>query len=181
MSTMTVLRTAVAVTAAFSLAGLACGTALAADAGQARPSAASAACQPGTLKATTTDLDTRQAEMNHAGTYLKVTNTGDTTCAISGYAGLALETAGHGSATTRVKHGDTYFAQDPGERSVTLEAGDSAYADLVWTHTGADEVHAGYLQISPTGGNAHSTVAFEQDVDNGDLSLTAWEDTAFTA
>ncbi|MEK8171627.1 DUF4232 domain-containing protein [Streptomyces sp. M19] len=112
--------------------------------------------------------------MNHAGTYLRVKNTGDETCTLSGYAGLALEGAGHTALDTDAKHGDTYFANDPGAHTITLKPGASAWADLVWTHTGASTAHAKYLQISPTGSNSHSTVAFDQEVDNGTLALTAW-------
>ncbi|MBF8171105.1 MULTISPECIES: DUF4232 domain-containing protein [Streptomyces] len=173
---MKVTRTAVAVTAALAIAGLGTTAAVAADTQQAAQE-----CQPGTLKATTADLDDGQHGMNHEGTYLKVTNTGDVTCAISGYAGLALEGAGHTAIATDAEHGDTYFAQDPGEHQVTLEAGDSAYADLEWTHTGADSADAHYLQISPTGSNSHSTVPFAKEVDNSALTVTAWSDTPPTA
>ncbi|MFH8409037.1 DUF4232 domain-containing protein [Streptomyces sp. NPDC018019] len=165
------LRTAAAVAAAVALtAGAGAGVASAAGAGPA----GAGECQPGTLKATTTDAGGSQAGMNHAGTYLRVQNTGGTTCAISGYPGLALEGAGHTALKTEVRHGDTYFAKDPGVHRVTLKPGRSAYADLVWTHTGADTAPAKFLQISPTGSNAHNVVPFDQEVDNGTLSVTAW-------
>ncbi|MCX4827943.1 DUF4232 domain-containing protein [Streptomyces sp. NBC_00006] len=172
---MVISRATIAVTAAVAFAAAGTGTALASDA-TSSATRATQECQPGTLKATTTQLGTEQAGMNHAGTFLKLTNTGNVTCVISGYAGLALEGSGHTALTTQTEHSDTYFAADPGRHDVTLQAGDSAYADLVWTHTGADTAAARYLQISPTGGNSHSTVAFKQDVDNGDLSVTAWSD-----
>ncbi|NEB82092.1 DUF4232 domain-containing protein [Streptomyces sp. SID14478] len=173
---MAISRITLAATAAVALAAAGTGTALAAD---ATSSAAHATqeCQPGTLKAATTQLGTEQAGMNHAGTFLKLTNTGNVTCTLSGYAGLALEGSGHSALKTHTEHGDTYFATDPGRHDVTLQAGDSAYADLVWTHTGAGTAAAHYLQISPTGSNAHSTVTFKQEVDNAKLSLTAWSDT----
>ncbi|MFI7309404.1 DUF4232 domain-containing protein [Streptomyces hygroscopicus] len=135
---------------------------------------ATAECQPGTLKAKLDSAGTSQAEMNHRGTFLRVTNTGQETCVISGYAGVALEGAGHTAIKTTARHGDTYFATDPGVHPITLGPGKSAWADLVWTTTGASTAHAKYLQISPTGSNSHSTVAFDQDLDNGTLSLTAW-------
>ncbi|WP_240529194.1 DUF4232 domain-containing protein [Streptomyces antioxidans] len=135
---------------------------------------ATSECQPGTLKGTLDSAGTSQAEMNHRGTFLKVTNTGDETCVISGYAGLALEGAGHTAIKTTTRHGSTYFATDPGTHPITLAPGKSAWADLVWTTTGADTAHAKYLQISPTGSNSHSTVTFSKDLDNGTLSLTAW-------
>ncbi|MFE2184752.1 DUF4232 domain-containing protein [Streptomyces sp. NPDC059455] len=135
---------------------------------------ATSECQPGTLRGTLNDAGTSQAEMNHRGTFLKVTNTGDETCVISGYAGVALEGAGHTAIKTTARHGSTYFATDPGTHPITLAPGKSAWADLVWTTTGAGTAHAKYLQISPTGSNSHSTVAFNQDLDNGTLSLTAW-------
>ncbi|MEU0472271.1 DUF4232 domain-containing protein [Streptomyces olivaceus] len=81
---------------------------------------------------------------------------------LSGCAGLASEGSGHTALPTQTGHGDTYFAADPGRHDVTLQAGDPAYANLVWTHTGAETAAAHHLQMSPTGGNAHSTVAFEQ-------------------
>ncbi|AGP56842.1 DUF4232 domain-containing protein [Streptomyces rapamycinicus] len=135
---------------------------------------ATSECQPGTLRGALDSAGTSQAEMNHRGTFLKVTNTGDETCVISGYAGLALEGAGHTAIKTTARHGSTYFATDPGTHPITLAPGKSAWADLVWTTTGAGTAHAKYLQISPTGSNSHSTVAFNQDLDNGTLSLTAW-------
>ncbi|WP_234426595.1 DUF4232 domain-containing protein [Streptomyces niger] len=164
------LRTVVTAAAVAVLAtGGIAGAAVAAESG-----AGAGACQPGTLKVTTTDAGRSQVGMNHAGTYLKVTNTGDETCAIKGYAGLALEGAGHTALKTKVRHGDTYFAQDPGAHTVTLKPGGVAYADLVWTHTGADAAPAKYLQVSPTGSNSHSVVPLQDDVDNGTLNLTAW-------
>lgn len=135
---------------------------------------ATAECQPGTLKATLDSAGTSQAEMNHRGTFLRVTNTGDETCVISGYAGVALEGAGHTAIKTTARHGNTYFATDPGAHPITLGPGKSAWADLVWTTTGVETAHAKYLQISPTGSNSHSTVPFAEDLDNGTLSLTAW-------
>ncbi|MBP2065386.1 DUF4232 domain-containing protein [Streptomyces iranensis] len=135
---------------------------------------ATSECQPGTLRGTLDSAGTSQAEMNHRGTFLKVTNTGDETCVISGYAGVALEGAGHTAIKTTARHGSTYFATDPGTHPIALAPGKSAWADLVWTTTGAGTAHAKYLQISPTGSNSHSTVAFNQDLDNGTLSFTAW-------
>ncbi|MGW1787889.1 DUF4232 domain-containing protein [Streptomyces tubercidicus] len=167
--TMRGLRTAATIAAAVALcAGAGAGVASAAGSG-----ATAGSCQPGTLKVTTTDAGSSQVGMNHQGTYLKVTNTGNSTCAISGYAGLALEGAGHTAIDTTPKHGDTYFAKDPGVHQVTLKPGKSAYADLVWTHVGPSE-KAKYLQVSPTGSNSHSIVAFDNDVDGGALSVTAW-------
>lgn len=165
------LRTAAAVAAAAALAaGASAGVASAA--GPEVPRAE--ACQPGTLKVTTTDAGGSQAGMNHAGTYLRMENVGKSTCTISGYPGLALEGAGHTAIKTTARHGDTYFAKDPGVHPVTLKPGKSAYADLVWTHTGANTAHAKYLQVSPRGGNGHSVIPFDQEVDNGTLSVTAW-------
>ncbi|WP_433859588.1 DUF4232 domain-containing protein [Streptomyces kronopolitis] len=170
------LRTAVTTTAAVVLAaGASAG--IAAAAGTGGPGAAAAgACAPGTLKVTTTTAGSGQAGMNHEGTYLRVTNTGTGTCAISGYPGLALEAAGHSAIKTTVHRGDTYFAKDPGAHRVTLKPGKSAYADLVWSHAGPS-VKAKYLQVSPTGGNAHGILPFAKDVDGGSLSVTAWSAT----
>jgi hypothetical protein len=172
--TMRALRTALTLAAAAALAaGVGVGVASATTSG----GSAAAECQPGTLVAKPTSEGGNQAGMNHAGVYLKVVNTGKTACTFSGYPGLALEGAGHTALKTKVRHGDTYFAQDPGVHPITLGAGKAAYADLVWTHTGASTAKAKYLQISPTGSNAHSVVAFDQDVDNGTLAVTAWSKT----
>ncbi|MFI7099169.1 DUF4232 domain-containing protein [Streptomyces sp. NPDC050161] len=165
------LRTALIATAAVALAGgMTAGVASAATTG----ASAAGACQPGTLKVSTTPGDGSQSGMNHAGTYLKVKNTGKTACSFSGYPGLALEGKGHTALKTTARHGDTYFAKDPGVHKVTLKPGQAAYADLVWTHTGASTAHAKYLQVSPTGSNSHSVISFDQEVDNGTLSVTAW-------
>ncbi|NJQ00307.1 DUF4232 domain-containing protein [Streptomyces zingiberis] len=174
---MSLSRTAIATTAVLSLVGLAGGSAVASAGGSQTAAGAAEACQPGALRAATSDIDEHQVGMNHEGTYLKVTNVGDSACTFSGYPGLALEGAGHTAITTETTRGDTYFVQDPGEHEVTLQAGDSAYADLAWTHTGEDAVDARYLQISPTGSNSHSTVPFEKVVDGGALTVTAWSDT----
>ncbi|MFJ9408351.1 DUF4232 domain-containing protein [Streptomyces sp. NPDC101393] len=169
--TMRALRTAVTLAAAAALAaGAGVGVASAANSG----ASGAGECQPGTLRATTTSAGGSQVGMNHVGVYLKVVNTGKSACTFSGYPGLALEAAGHTALKTTARHGDTYFAQDPGVHKVTLKPGGAAYADMVWTHTGASTAHAKYLQISPTGSNAHSVVAFDQDVDNGTLAVTAW-------
>ncbi|MFK0261750.1 DUF4232 domain-containing protein [Streptomyces angustmyceticus] len=171
------LRTAVTVAAAVALAAGA-GAGMASAAGTAGPgAAAAAACGPGTLKVTTTSAGSSQAGMNHQGTYLKVTNTGGSTCAIDGYPGLALEGAGHTALKTTPHHGDTYFAKDPGAHRITLKPGGSAFADLVWTHAGPSSAQAKYLQVSPTGSNSHGVVAFDNAVDGGKLSVTAWSAT----
>ncbi|MFF3743326.1 DUF4232 domain-containing protein [Streptomyces kronopolitis] len=170
------LRTAVTTTAAVVLAaGASAGIATAAGTGGSGAAAASA-CAPGTLKVTTTTAGSGQAGMSHEGTYLKVTNTGKSNCAISGYPGLALEGAGHSAIKTKVHRGDTYFAKDPGAHRVTLKPGKSAYADLVWSHAGPS-AKAKYLQVSPTGSNAHGILPFTNDVDGGSLSVTAWSAT----
>ncbi|REK89279.1 DUF4232 domain-containing protein [Streptomyces inhibens] len=174
--TMPGLRTAVTVTAAAALAvGASAGMASAVSAAGA--GAAAGSCRPGTLKVTTTDAGSSQVGMSHEGTYLRVTNTGSSSCTISGYAGLALEGAGHTALRTTARHGDTYFAKDPGAHPVTLKPGKSAFADLVWTHADASPAPAKYLQVSPTGSNAHSVVAFDHGVDNATLSITAWSAT----
>ncbi|MFI1304216.1 DUF4232 domain-containing protein [Streptomyces sioyaensis] len=170
------LRRAVTVTAAVVLAaGASAG--IAAAAGSAGSGAGAAgSCGAGALKVSTTSAGSGQAGMNHEGTYLRVTNTGKSTCAISGYPGLALQGAGHSAMKTTVHRGDTYFAKDPGAHQVTLKPGKSAYADLVWSHAGPS-AKAKYLQVSPAGGNAHSVLAFDKDVDGAALSVTAWSAT----
>ena len=166
------LSVAAVVGAAALVGGLGAGAANAADTHPA--TSHSAACQPGSLKVVLDSAGQEQAGMSHEGTFLRVTNTGKTTCTFRGYPGLALEGTGHTALKTTARRGSTYFMQNPGIHPVTLKSGASAWADLVWTHTGARTAHAKYLQISPTGSNSHSTVAFNQDVDNGTLSVTAW-------
>ncbi|PBC86872.1 MULTISPECIES: DUF4232 domain-containing protein [unclassified Streptomyces] len=168
------LRTAATVTAAVALA-VGAGAGMASAAGAAG-SGAAGACRPGTLKVATTSAGSSQIGMNHEGTYLKVTNTGTSACAIGGYPGLALEGAGHTALKTTAYHGDTYFAKDPGAHRITLKPGKSAFADLVWTHAGPS-VRAKYLQVSPTGSNSHGVVAFDKAVDGGKLGVTAWSAT----
>jgi hypothetical protein len=166
------LSTAAVASAVALLGGLGAGVATAADTHSVRTN--SAACQPGSLTVVLDSAGQEQAGMSHGGTFLRATNTGKTTCTFSGYAGLALEGAGHTALKTTVNRGTTYFMQDPGIHPVTLKPGASAWADLVWTHTDAGTAHAKYLQVSPTGSNSHSTVAFDEDVDNGTLDVTAW-------
>lgn len=174
--TMRIRTSAVAVAAAaFALAGVAgAGAASASGAGSATPDAPLQVCRPGTLKASLSEDDGRPGGMNHAGRFLRVENTGKSACTLKGYAGLAMESPGHEAIRTVADQGDTYFAKDPGAHTITLESGADAWADLEWTHTGADSAKAGYLQISPTGSNSHSTVPFDGEVDNGTLSVTAW-------
>ncbi|MEI5132425.1 DUF4232 domain-containing protein [Streptomyces libani] len=90
------LRTATVAAALALVAGASAGVASAA--GTAGPGAAADVCRPGTLKVTTTDAGSSQVGMNHEGTYLKVTNTGNSTCAIGGYPGAGAggrRTHGH--------------------------------------------------------------------------------------
>jgi hypothetical protein len=169
--TMRGLRTAISAAAGVLLAaGVSAGVASAAG----DHAAAAEACQPGTLISSISRAGDPQTGMNHEGVHLRVENTGKTACIISGYPGLALEGAGHTAIKTTVQHGDTYFEKDAGAHEITIQPGKAAYADMAWTHLGQSTAHVKYVQISPTGGSAHTTVGFVEDIDKGALSVTAW-------
>ncbi|MEV0265019.1 DUF4232 domain-containing protein [Streptomyces sp. NPDC050617] len=178
MRRMTTVATAAAA-AALLAGGIAAGTANAA----APTATATPTCAVSGLRITLDDNGDggSQHGMNHEGTYLRFKNTTGTTCALRGYPGLGLEKAGHAKAATDVKWGSTYFAQDPGKKTVYLKSGASAWADLVWTHTGANAVHAKYLEVTPPAATTHRTLAFDKIVDNGTLNVTSLSATPPTA
>ncbi|MDI5962151.1 DUF4232 domain-containing protein [Streptantibioticus silvisoli] len=166
---MRTLMTAMAAASVVVLAGA--GVATAAAPAAHVTAAKTSPCQPGTLAAHTVG---DQYETSTFGTLLQVTNHGTRSCTVSGYAGLGLEGAGHKAVKMTVKHGSTEFTHNSGTRAITLKPGASAWADLAWTNTGDDSANAKYLQISPSGSNSHSTVAFSHLIDNGALTETAW-------
>ncbi|UNT00417.1 DUF4232 domain-containing protein [Streptomyces tubbatahanensis] len=115
--------------------------------------------------------------MNHEGVVLKLTNTSGHDCALRGYAGLGLEDSEHRTLSSTAEWGNTWYAQDPGKETLTLDDGESAEAVVSWTHanTGTSEArHASYLQVTPPANTAHKTLQLPAWVDNGRLQVTAF-------
>jgi hypothetical protein len=114
--------------------------------------------------------------MNHQGVVITLRNLSGKTCALRGYPGLELENSAHKKLTTHTTWGNTWYAHNPGKKTLTLKDGQSAEAVIAWTHanTGTSgAVHAAFLEITPPGSTQHKTLAFPQWVDHGDLSVTA--------
>ncbi|MER5523715.1 DUF4232 domain-containing protein [Streptomyces sp. NPDC002677] len=164
-------RTVLAVAA---VAGL--GLAWAGTAEAASPSAAKSTptCSAAALKATFGQQ--LAGGMNHQGVVIRLRNLSGKTCALRGYPGLGLENSAHKAITTHTHWGNTWYAKDPGKKTLVLKDGQSAEAVVAWTHanTGTSgAVHASYLEITPPAATQHKTLAFPQWVDHGDLSVTA--------
>ncbi|MEU8710760.1 DUF4232 domain-containing protein [Streptomyces sp. NPDC093272] len=167
-------RTGRAVLAVAAVAGL--GLAWAGTAQAASPSTAQQAstCSAGALKATFG----RQLAggMNHEGVVIRLRNLSGRSCAVRGYPGLGLENTAHHALAAHTHWGDTWYAKDPGKKTLVLKDGESAEAVVAWTHanTGTSgAAHASYLEITPPAATQHKTLAFPQWVDHGDLSVTA--------
>ncbi|MGP3973565.1 DUF4232 domain-containing protein [Streptomyces sp. 8N114] len=114
--------------------------------------------------------------MNHEGVILKLKNTSGHTCNLRGYPGLGLEDSGHRTLGSTVHWGDTYYAQDPGKKTLTLKNNQSAEAVIAWTHANAgspEARHAGYLQVTPPANTTHKTLKLPTWVDHGRLEVTA--------
>ncbi|MET7484675.1 DUF4232 domain-containing protein [Streptomyces sp. NPDC005538] len=114
--------------------------------------------------------------MNHQGVVINLRNLSGRTCALRGYPGLGLENSAHKKLTTHTAWGNTWYAHNPGKKTLTLKDGESAEAVVAWTHanTGTSgAVHASYLEITPPASTQHKTLAFPQWVDHGDLAVTA--------
>lgn len=114
--------------------------------------------------------------MNHQGVILELKNTSRHTCALRGYPGLGLENSTHKVLASKVHWGSTWYAADPGKKTLTVAPGKSVQAVLAWTHanTGTSGArHAAYLEITPPASTKHLTLKFPQWVDNGDLDVTA--------
>ncbi|MGP3985902.1 DUF4232 domain-containing protein [Streptomyces sp. 3N207] len=115
--------------------------------------------------------------MNHEGVVLKLKNTSGQTCNLRGYPGLGLEDSGHRTLGSSVHWGDTYYAQDPGKKTLKLKNNQSAEAVIAWTHANAgtpEARHAGYLQVTPPANTTHKTLKLPTWVDNGRLDVTAF-------
>ncbi|MEV7325075.1 DUF4232 domain-containing protein [Streptomyces sp. NPDC093970] len=114
--------------------------------------------------------------MNHQGVVITLRNLSGRTCALRGYPGLGLENSAHHALTAHTHWGNTWYAKDPGRKTLVLKDGQGAEAVIAWTHanTGTSgAVHASYLEITPPASTQHKTLAFPQWVDHGDLSVTA--------
>ncbi|MET9857792.1 DUF4232 domain-containing protein [Streptomyces smyrnaeus] len=150
----------------------------AAGAAQALGSQAGATATP-TCK--TSDLTASFGEklgggMSHEGVVLKLKNTSGHTCNLRGYPGLGLEDSGHRTLGSSVHWGDTYYAQDPGKKTLSLKNGRSAEAVISWTHANAgtsEARHAGYLQVTPPANTTHKTLKLPTWVDHRRLDVTA--------
>jgi hypothetical protein len=164
-----------ALLAAAAVAGLGLtGAGAAQAAGSGSGTASIPTCSPAALR--TTFGRQLAGGMNHEGVYLTFRNLSGTTCALRGFPGLGLEDANHRTLPTHTHWGDTWYAGNPGTRTLVLKDGESAEAVLAWTHvnTGtSDAVHASYLEITPPAATTHKTLAFPEWVDNGDLHVTA--------
>jgi len=95
---------------------------------------------------------------------------------VRGYPGLGLEDSGHRTLRSSVRWGDTYYAQDPGKKTLTLKNNQSVEAVVSWTHANAGTSgarHVNYLQVTPPANTAHKTPELRTWVDNGRLEVTA--------
>ncbi|SEE28218.1 Protein of unknown function [Streptomyces sp. 2231.1] len=165
------VRAALAVTAAAGLGITAAGVAGATGTGAA---ASTPTCSVAGLSASFGQQ--LAGGMNHQGVVLKLKNVGARTCLLRGYPGLGLENGTHRTLPSTTHWGDTWYAKSPAKSTLTLHRGQSAEAVVAWTHanTGtSDAVHASYLQVTPPAATSHKTLKFPQWVDNGDLNVTA--------
>ncbi|MGY5045075.1 DUF4232 domain-containing protein [Streptomyces sp. 900105755] len=159
---------------AVALAGL--GLVWAGTANAATPAAAETTptCSEAALKATFGKQ--LAGGMNHEGVVITLRNLSGRTCALRGYPGLGLENSAHKAITTHTHWGDTWYAKDPGKKTLVLKDGQSAEAVVAWTHanTGTSgAAHSSYLEITPPASTKHKTLAFPRWVDHADLSVTA--------
>ncbi|MEV5955090.1 DUF4232 domain-containing protein [Streptomyces sp. NPDC051987] len=167
-------RTVLAAAAVAALGLAAAGTAEAASASGTITARTTPTCSAAALKATFGQG--LAGGMNHQGVVIRLRNLSGKTCALRGYPGLGLENSRHKAITTHTHWGDTWYAKDPGKKTLVLRDGQSAEAVVAWTHanTGTSgAVHASYLEITPPASTKHKTLAFPQWVDHGDLSVTA--------
>lgn len=119
--------------------------------------------------------------MNHQGVVLKLKNTSGHTCNVRGYPGLGLENAKHKALKSTTHWGNTWYATNPGKKTLALKSGSSAEAVISWSHANANTSgakHASYLQVTPPASKAHKTLKFPQWVDHGKLQVTALARTA---
>lgn len=114
--------------------------------------------------------------MMHQGAMLRLTNTTRWTCALRGYPGVGMEDAHHRVLTTRTHWGSTWYATDPGRATLYLRPGQTAEANIAWTHANegtSGAVKAAYLEVTPPASRVHKVIAFNEWVDFGRLDVTA--------
>ncbi|MFJ6082173.1 DUF4232 domain-containing protein [Streptomyces sp. NPDC092369] len=165
---------AVAAVAGLGLAAWA-GTAQAASPGATSAAKATPTCSAAALKASFGKQ--LAGGMNHQGVVITLRNLSGRTCALRGYPGLGLENSAHKKLTTHTHWGNTWYAHNPGKKTLVLKDGQSAEAVLAWTHanTGTSgATRASFLEITPPAATQHKTLAFPRWVDHGDLSVTAF-------
>lgn len=172
----------IAVTSAALLAaagGVAAAASQGAAAGPARTTAAAGPvprCHTQNLAA---GLHGFQAGLANRGFILTLTNTGSTSCSLSGYPGLGLENARHQALPSHTFQGGTYFDPNPGRSVIVLSPGETASADLAYAAAdglAAHTVTATYLKVTPPGAYLHLTVRIPGApvfIDHGNLYVTA--------
>jgi hypothetical protein len=119
-----------------------------------------------------------QAGLANRGFILTLTNTGSTSCSLSGYPGLGLDNARHQTLPSHTFRGSTYFDPDPGRSLIILSPGETVSADLAWSAASmaAGSVTATYLEITPPDAYLHLTVRIpgaSAVIDRGNLYVTA--------
>jgi hypothetical protein len=119
-----------------------------------------------------------QAGLGNRGFILTLTNTGSTSCSLSGYPGLGLQNARHRALPSHTFRGSTYFDPDPGRSLIVLSPGETVSADVAYAADGmaADSVTATYLEVTPPNAHLHLTVRIPGApavIYHGNLHVTA--------
>jgi hypothetical protein len=119
-----------------------------------------------------------QAGLGNRGFILTLTNTGSTSCSLSGYPGLGLQSARHSALPSHTFRGSTYFDPDPGRSLIVLSPGETVSADVAYAADGmaADSVSATYLEVTPPNAYLHLTVRIPgapTAIYHGNLYVTA--------
>ncbi|MGW1076415.1 DUF4232 domain-containing protein [Streptomyces sp. NPDC002537] len=145
---------------------------------QGAPSTASSTAAAGLATCAAGDLGVSFADrlgggMSHAGGTLEFRNTSGRECALRGYPGLGLENAQHQELSSHAIRGNTWYADDPGNKVVRIRPGGTAQAVVAWTHSGTEARQAAYLRVTPPAATAYRTIELGDLVDNGDLHITA--------
>jgi Protein of unknown function (DUF4232) len=161
---ITTMRTMlIAVTGAVLLAaagGVAASASQGTTAAPARATAATSTAPRCYTQYLATGLHGFQAGLGNRGFILTLTNTGSTSCSLSGYPGLGLQNARHRTLPSQTFRGSTYFDLDPGRSLIVLSPGETVSADLAYAADGmaADSVTATYLEVTPPNAHLHLTV-----------------------
>jgi Protein of unknown function (DUF4232) len=119
-----------------------------------------------------------QALVANRGFILTLTNIGNNSCSVDGYAGLKLENATHHVVHSTTHRGGTYFASDPGARLIVLSPGETVSADFAFGAGtgGSTDAVATYLLVAPPGTSRYLTVRIPGAplrIDLGKLFVTA--------